>query len=55
MTFRSEGLQALQAEGYQNCLKEEPMILNSLALKVKLKFAMLLAQHNRLWGVFVME
>ena len=38
MTFHSEGLQVLLAEGYQNdpdCLKEEPMFLNFLALKVR--------------------
>ena len=38
MTYRSEGLQALLAEGHQNVstyLKEEPMVLNFLALKVR--------------------
>ena len=36
MTICSEGLQTLLAEGNQNaptCLKEEPMVLTSLALR----------------------
>ena len=49
MPFYSEGLQVLLSEGYQNtpdCLKEEPMFLNSLALKLREKHALLSMTGN---------